>query len=128
MVKPEREKILTLYFVYHELNFVCMGIFMRMWMVDPKLMCRNHLLGEHRECHTLYGCLIIGRSIAGHLSRGQVEPQNLKARHDALADEMSRRGYRHLSPLENFPDAPFGLVDRDASLQELIRRCRNCRG
>jgi len=101
---------------------------MRMWMVAPKFMCRNHLLGEHRECHTLFGSLSIGRSIAGHLSRGQVEPQNLKARHDELADEMSRRGYRHTSPLENFPDAPVGRVDREASLNELMRRCVNCRG
>jgi len=101
---------------------------MRMWMVEPKLMCRNHLLGEHRECHALYGCLFSGRSIEGHLSRGQVEPQNLKARHDALADEMSRRGYRHMSPLENIPGAPEGRVDRSASLKELMRRCGNCRG
>ena len=101
---------------------------MRMWMVEPELMCRNHLLGEHRECHTLYGCLFLGRSIAGHLSRGQVEPQNLKARHDSLEDEMSRRGYRHMSPLENIPGAPEGRVDRAASLKELMRRCGSCRG
>jgi hypothetical protein len=22
-----------------------------MWMVDPRIMCRNHLLGEHAEIH-----------------------------------------------------------------------------
>lgn len=24
---------------------------MRMWMVDPTIMCRQHLLGEHYELH-----------------------------------------------------------------------------
>lgn len=24
---------------------------MRMWMIDPKLLCRKHLLGEHNEIH-----------------------------------------------------------------------------
>jgi hypothetical protein len=101
---------------------------MRMWMVEPRHMCRSHLLGEHRECHALYGCISLGRSIAGHLSRGQLEPQNLKTRHDTLADEMLRRGYRHMSPLEEVPDAPKGRVDRDISLKELMRRCGKCRG
>lgn len=30
---------------------------MRMWMVDPKIMCRKHLLGEHLELHMLAGCI-----------------------------------------------------------------------
>jgi len=24
---------------------------MRMWMIDPSLLCRKHLLGEHNEIH-----------------------------------------------------------------------------
>ena len=27
---------------------------MRMWLVDPKFMCNQHLLGEHVEMHSFY--------------------------------------------------------------------------
>jgi Pyrimidine dimer DNA glycosylase len=30
---------------------------MRMWLVDPRLMCSQHLLGEHVELHMLVGSL-----------------------------------------------------------------------
>ena len=29
-----------------------------MWMVDPRFMCRAHILGEHRECHALIGTIL----------------------------------------------------------------------
>ncbi len=100
---------------------------MRMWMVAPCLMCRQHLLGEHRELHALAGSLRAGRSIAGHISRGQLEPQNIKARHDAIVTEMVRRGYKHLTPLNDIENAPWGSVDRDRNIVELSRRCAKCR-
>lgn len=100
---------------------------MRMWMVDPGKMCRQHLLGEHRELHALAGSLRLGRSIAGHLARGQLEPQNMNFRHDALVAEMKRRGYNHLTPLEDMEGAPTGHVDRDGNIEELARRCVECR-
>ena len=30
---------------------------MRQWMVDPRLLCRKHLLGEHVENHMFIGTL-----------------------------------------------------------------------
>jgi hypothetical protein len=30
---------------------------MRMWMVNPRIMCGNHLLGEHLETHMFYGII-----------------------------------------------------------------------
>ncbi len=66
---------------------------MRMWMVDPKKMCRKHLLGEHVEIHMMVGTLLKGRSIDGFLERGLLEPQSARIRHDALAAEMQARGY-----------------------------------
>ena len=31
---------------------------MRMWGVDPKQMCRQHLLGEHVELHMQAGAVL----------------------------------------------------------------------
>ncbi|HLK46254.1 MAG TPA: hypothetical protein VKT18_09695, partial [Acidimicrobiales bacterium] len=51
-------------------------------------------------------------------------------RHDELAREMVRRGYRHDSPLlADFDEAAApGVVDERASLRELASRCEECRG
>ena len=101
---------------------------MRMWKVDPKLMCRQHLLGEHVEMHMFAGCMLKEKSIAGYVCDGLVEIHNLCARHDALAEEMQRRGYRHKSPFQ-IPEALMrrGAVDVEANLKELSRRCPECR-
>jgi len=100
---------------------------MRMWMVDPGRMCRQHLLGEHNECHMLAGCLARGKRIDGYVERGLVETAALEARHDQLAREMLLRGYQHKSPLLNVTSDHRGHVDRDESEAELKRRCPNCR-
>ena len=104
---------------------------MRMWMVDPRLMCRQHLLGEHLECHMLLGSILRKRSVAGFLDRKIIEPQSLKRRHDELAREMIRRGYNHNSPIERQPAVSsiggLTIVDQDESLLELRQRCRQCR-
>ena len=100
---------------------------MRMWMVDPKLLCRKHLLGEHVEVHMLAGSLLKGRSIEGFLAKGILEPQNVEARHARLATELLRRGYRHASPLESASTNIRGAVDTTKSLQDLRTRCVACR-
>lgn len=96
-----------------------------MWMIDPREMCRNHLLGEHRELHTLAAVLEKGRSIRGHIEKGQLEPLSLESRHRSLVREMVRRGWNHRSPIR-IPvrvRIPVGTVDREKSREELGRRC-----
>ena len=96
-------------------------------MVNPKLLCRKHLLGEHVEIHMLCGSLIAGRSIAGFLQRGLLEPQHAKSRHLALVEEMTIRGYSHKSPLPDLLELlPIGCVDQLKSLQDLKQRCKDC--
>jgi hypothetical protein len=99
----------------------------RMWMVNPRKLCRNHLLGEHKELHQIIGSLRKGKSIKGHLEHGQVEVHNIKKRHEQLVKEMLRRGYKHLSPLPRFKDYKAGKINISENERELVRRCKNCR-
>ena len=76
---------------------------MRIWDIDPSLLCRSHLLGEHRELHGLWN--ILTRDLRGYAAhpetrrwRGKLAA--LYRRHEALVAEMTRRGYRHASPLD----------------------------
>jgi hypothetical protein len=76
---------------------------MRIWDVSPSLLCRQHLLGEHRELHGLWRILTEERQgYAQHpeTRRWRGKLAALYERHEGLAEEMARRGYRHASPLD----------------------------
>ena len=76
---------------------------MRIWDLPPHVLCRQHLLGEHRELHALWAILTQGRGGYAHhpeTRRWHGKLAALYARHDALVAEMTRRGYRHHSPLD----------------------------
>lgn len=103
---------------------------MRMWLgIDPKRLCRKHLLGEHVEMHMLVGSINKGTSIEGYVTSGLINPFIIRERHDDIAAEMVRRGYNHKSPLPSFklptglvPSYNFRAVERD-----LATRCVDCR-
>jgi hypothetical protein len=67
------------------------------------------------------------RSIKGHIEKGQVETHNIKPRHDALAKEMLRRGYRHNSPLNFRTKRREGKVNARENVKELRKKCKECR-
>ena len=76
---------------------------MRIWDVDPARLCRQHLLGEHRELHGLWNIHTLGRTGYSHhpeTRRWEGKLAALFARHERLVEEMLRRGYRHASPLD----------------------------
>ncbi len=104
---------------------------MRMWMVPPREMCQQHLFGEHLELHMLVGTIARGFSIEGYLEAGLCEPESIISRHDAIANEMLRRGYAHRSPIHAV-QLPIELawmgvrIDREAAHAELVRRCPKC--
>lgn len=102
---------------------------MRMWKVDPKLMCDRHLLGEHCEMHMFAGCLIKGISIMGYVKGGLVEVDYLMQRHKELAEEMLCRMFNHKSPLimPSLLSGAMGYVDVNANIRELRKRCVKCR-
>jgi hypothetical protein len=109
---------------------------MRMWMVDPRIMCRKHLLGEHVECHMFLGTMKRHISLKGYVEKNCFEPKSLQERHDDLAKEMvERRKYKHNSPLlgvdAEFRQLPMEIADAKvdvvASGIDLIERCPECR-
>lgn len=76
---------------------------MRVWDVDPAVLCRQHLLGEHRELHGLWNILVLGKSgYSRHpeTRRWEGKLAALYDRHEALVVEMEKRGYNHGSPLD----------------------------
>ena len=104
---------------------------MRMWMVDPRMMCRSHLLGEHNEIHMIVGAIRLKRRLDRFFENNCLEIGAIKKRHRALVQEMRRRGYRHQSPLPDYSAAYLGeqqaiRIDVHNAKLELIRRCPTC--
>jgi len=75
---------------------------MRIWDIHPKHLCRNHLLGEHRELHAIWSILTNdkkGYKNHPETKRWENKLAALYGRHEQLVTEMAKRGYRHFSPL-----------------------------
>ena len=76
---------------------------MRIWDIDPSLLCRHHLLGEHRELHALWSILTANKKGYSHhpeTRRWRGKTRALYNRHEALVKEMLNRGFTHHSPLK----------------------------
>lgn len=100
-----------------------------MWCVDPKLLCRKHLLGEHLELHMLAGAIKKGRNLKGYIDKGLVELDHIGNRHKEITKEMKRRDYRHNSPLRQPSVSRYkdlGKVNKKKSYMDLITRCNTC--
>jgi Pyrimidine dimer DNA glycosylase len=76
---------------------------MRIWDISPEKLCRNHLLGEHRELHAIWSILIHNKKGYAHhpeTVRWRGKQKALYLRHEALVKEIEQRNYHHNSPLE----------------------------
>ncbi len=102
---------------------------MRIWDIDPKLLCRNHLLGEHNELHAIWN--IITRGGQGYANHPETRRWEGKLRalfdvHHRIVQEMISRGCRHHSPLDRALATGKGLqdafVDSVARQREILRR------
>ena len=106
-------------------------------MVDPKILCVKHLLGEHVELHMFMGTMKSHKSLAGYLRNKLLEPNDIIKRHDQLVEEILRRGYRHQSPInptlyemamdEYHLHDYHDIVDPVENKIELAQRCEKCR-
>ena len=107
---------------------------MRMWMCPTNILCQKHLMGEHGEIHKHRHNFVKRHSVVGRIIPVvQIEPESMQSRHDALALEMTNRGYNHKSPYE-MPDISYlhqdlrkAKVDVDSSTEDLINRCPDCK-
>lgn len=110
---------------------------MRMWMCDPRILCRKHLCGMHVELHMFIGSMNKGIGMKGFIENDLLEPLSIKECHEIIANEMIKRGYKHKSGL-NEVDVNNALkklseeylnhkINREASLKELIGRCDKCK-
>lgn len=105
---------------------------MRIWDLPPEKLCRNHLLGEHREIHALWSILTGGKKGYAHHPETRRWAGKLKAlylRHEELVYEMRQRGFRHQSPLD--ASLATGKEKQEVFLdspeqQKIILRRKNC--
>jgi hypothetical protein len=108
-----------------------------MWLVDPEIMCRKHLLGEHLELHMLLGAMQKGKSVKGYIDSDIFEPKSLFSRHTELKVEMKIRGYNHttemsrsnvLETINRLPESQLNhRMNKKASLKVLLSRCEDCK-
>jgi hypothetical protein len=73
---------------------------MRIWDISPSKLCRNHLLGEHRELHAMWVVITEnkkGYSLHPETLRWKGKLKAMYLRHDQLVLEMTKRGYNHKS-------------------------------
>jgi len=106
-------------------------------MVDPKILCTKHLLGEHVEIHMFVGTIKKGKSLRGYVDNNLVEPGCFVTRHNDLVREHISRGGIHKSSLNLNEvidlvdtlerDIRENNVDSKKSLQELLFRCPRCK-
>lgn len=106
---------------------------MRMWMIDPVLLCREHLLGSHSEIHKHRHNFVKKHNMRGRLQApAQIAPLEMESRHDELVKEMKRRDYNHNSPYSQ-PDVSYlgklleSKVDLDYNIRDLMNRCPECK-
>jgi len=107
---------------------------MRMWMIDPKKMCRKHLLGEHVETHMFRGTILKKAHLKGYVKNNCIELKKLKERHEELAREIERRGYKHNSEFIEDYDISYleeneinSKVDIERASVDLKGRCEECK-
>lgn len=103
---------------------------MRMWMIDPKKMCNQHILGEHSEIHKHRHNFVKKHKMEGRLKYpAQIDPALMEFRHNQLVKEMGSRGMSHKSPYTQ-PDIshlPVVYMDIEYNIDDLANRCEKCR-
>lgn len=105
---------------------------MRIWDISPRLLCRAHLLGEHRELHALWSILVNdkkGYRRHPETKRWEGKLAALYKRHQLLVKEMKRRNFRHFSELDKTyatgTPSQRSFVDTPGEQRQLLK-LKNC--
>lgn len=108
---------------------------MRMWMLNPRILCTKHLTIEHDDIHRLINLLITDSRIEDYDFIDNIQFKGVIKRHDAIVCELLRRNIFHTTPLEkndinieNIPDHMKSyVVDSKLSLKDLLIECNRCK-
>lgn len=107
---------------------------MRVWDIEPKHLCRKHLLAEHRELHGLWNILTKHGGVGGYSRHPETlrwvgKEKALYLRHEALVEEFTRRGYEHYTPLDETLAVGSGIQDvfiDTLEQQKIILKNKSC--
>ena len=105
---------------------------MRIWDIPVSKLCRNHLLGEHRELHAMWVVITEkkkGCSLHPETLRWKNKLKAMHARHEELVKEMTKRGYNHYSLLDKRKATENSIQDEyvDTPIQQRqILRKKGC--
>lgn len=105
---------------------------MRIWDVEPKVLCRVHLLGEHRELHAIW--IILTKNKKGYRNHPETKRwvgrlRALYIRHENLVIEMRKRNYNHNSNLDNklaTGESKQKIFIHSLKEQEILLKNKNC--
>ena len=102
---------------------------MRIWDIPPEKLCRQHLLGEHRELHAIWSILVNnkkGYSNHPETLRWKGKLKALYLWHEKLVKEMEIRGFNHKSPLDiKYAKGSNKQKEHVDSIEEQIRILKN---
>jgi hypothetical protein len=116
-------------FLNNYLYQIILAFIMRIWDIPPERLCRNHLLGEHRELHAVWSILVNKKKgYANHPEtlRWEGKLKALFFKHNIISKEMIKRGYQHKSPLNI--DFATGIDIQDIfvdTIEDQIKILRN---
>jgi len=106
---------------------------MRIWDLPTEKLCKKHLLGEHSELHAIWSIITKGKkgySFHPEVIRWKGKLKALYLKHEEIAHEMKKRGYKHNSPLNiKFAigkDKQDDLID-SVDKQKIILKNKNCK-
>ena len=105
---------------------------MRIWDIPTDKLCRQHLLGGHRELHAIWSILVNnkkGYSNHPETIRWKGKLKALSLRHEQQVREMTKRGFIHRSPLDS-DLAVWKALQKDyvdsIEKQLMILKSKNC--
>ena len=103
---------------------------MRMWMLDPKMMCMKHIVGEHGEIHKHRHNFVKKYNISGRIKPiVQICPELMEKRHNELVAYLKTHKSPYIQPnLSHLSDEErFAEVDIEYNKKDLASRCPECK-
>jgi len=109
--------------------FYYLRLIMRMWMIPPEFMCKQHIIGEHGEIHKFKKSFEKQYKINNRMFPiVQILPAKMKIRHDELAKYMNHKSEYILPDLSYLPKEYLEAeVDIEYNIKDLNNRCSECR-